>query len=199
MIKEEIVETVSSYKYLGVTVDDCLKWNDHLKLLKNKVHQRMYFLSKLVCFNIDRTLCTLFYRSCIESIVTFCISVWGGNISVADKQGVNRIIKRRPESPMASEALTHYLIDVVSREFWKLARAILTHCPDMCTYLKEAAVCYHFALRASDIAGHSCPLQSGRTTRPLIGEMYIHVSTYLSGFYIIYHDSLSFMYRSHNR
>ena len=94
VIKEEIVQTVSTYKYLGVTVDDCLKWTDHLKLLKNKVHQRMYFLSKLVCFNIDRTLCTLFYRSCIESIVTFCISVWGGNISVADKQGVNRIIKR---------------------------------------------------------------------------------------------------------
>ena len=35
-----------------------------------------------------------FYRSIIESVITFGINCWGGNITSTDKQTINKVIKR---------------------------------------------------------------------------------------------------------
>ena len=42
---------------------------------------------------VDRTLITLFNKSVIESILSFCITCWGGNSSKGDRIKVDRIIK----------------------------------------------------------------------------------------------------------
>ena len=39
-------------------------------------------------------LITLFYRATIESIFTFCLTVWGGNCLIKDKKRIDKIIKR---------------------------------------------------------------------------------------------------------
>ena len=43
--------------------------------------------------NIDSKLITLFYRSCVISILTFCVSAWGGNCSKKDSARFNRCLK----------------------------------------------------------------------------------------------------------
>ena len=44
-------------------------------------------------FKVDRILITLFYKSVIESILSFCITCWGGTSSKGDRMKVDRIIK----------------------------------------------------------------------------------------------------------
>ena len=53
----------------------------------------MYFIRKLREFGIDKTICTLFYRSVLESVVLFCIAAWAGNANKRDIIRINRLIK----------------------------------------------------------------------------------------------------------
>ena len=70
-IKNEEVEVVSTYKYLGVTIDDQLSWIDHTNQVRCKVNKRLYFLRLLNNFHVEERLMALFYKSTIESMVLF--------------------------------------------------------------------------------------------------------------------------------
>ena len=59
-----------------------------------KLNRRMFFPRKLRSLKIDATILSLFYRSTIQSILSFCIAAWGGNIRYKDKCTMNRIIKK---------------------------------------------------------------------------------------------------------
>ena len=108
VIKNEVVEQVHSYKYLGVTIDKDLNWNEHTGIVIKKLHSRNFFLRKLNSFGIDKTLLKLFYRSCIESIVIFCIAGWGGNARATDRKKINRVIGK------ASSVTKHHLPTIES-------------------------------------------------------------------------------------
>ena len=43
-INDESVETVGSYKYLGLTIDNKLNWHAHVDVLCNKLNTRLFFL-----------------------------------------------------------------------------------------------------------------------------------------------------------
>ena len=62
------------------------------KNIKSKVNKGIYFVKKLGHFKVDRTLVTLFYKPVIESILSFCITCWGGNSSKGDRMKVDSII-----------------------------------------------------------------------------------------------------------
>ena len=91
-INDKIIEQVSSYKYLRVTIDQKLHWSDHINSIKSKANKRLNFVRKLGQFKVDRTLITLFYKPVIESILSFCITCWGGNSSKGDRMKVDRIV-----------------------------------------------------------------------------------------------------------
>ena len=86
-------DQVCTYKYLGVAIDGKLHWSDHINNIKSKANKRLYVIRKLGQLKVDRTLITLFYKSVIESVLSFCITCWGGNSSKGDRIKVDRIIK----------------------------------------------------------------------------------------------------------
>ena len=92
-ITNETVERVDSYKYLGVVFDEKLTWHNHTQKVQKKLNQRMYFLRKLNCFNVDIKLLSLFYKSCVISILSFCLTAWGGNAAKSDTKKINRCLK----------------------------------------------------------------------------------------------------------
>ena len=67
-------------KYLGMHIDSALKYTDHVFFLKKKLSSLAgvsYRLSKYLNLKAAKN----FYFSCVYSVLTYCISVWGGVIS----------------------------------------------------------------------------------------------------------------------
>lgn len=94
VISDSPVERVHTYKYLGVVVNDKLSWSDNIDLIMSKLNSRLYCLRKLKLFHVEHTLLSLFYRSVITSIFTYCIVCWGGSITEQDKKRINSIIRK---------------------------------------------------------------------------------------------------------
>ena len=69
VIHDNKVEVVDEYKYLGTTIDNKLKWDRHCSVTYKKCQQRLYCLRKLRSFNIDNTILSMFYKSCIQSVL----------------------------------------------------------------------------------------------------------------------------------
>ena len=94
MIKNENVEIVNSYKYLGTLIDDQLDWNANATETLKNVNRRFYFLRKLKTFHVDNTILCLFYKAVVESILTFSITCWGGNIQGNKANKINTVIRK---------------------------------------------------------------------------------------------------------
>ena len=90
-INDQIIEQVSIYKYLEVTIDEKLYWSDHINNIKSKANS--LFVKKLGQFKVDKILITLSYKSSIESILSFCITFCGGSSSKGDRKKADRIIR----------------------------------------------------------------------------------------------------------
>ncbi len=52
----------------------------------------MYFLKKLLSFNVDSRMLLMFYGAFIESIMTFCVICWYGNASEAQKRSLGKVV-----------------------------------------------------------------------------------------------------------
>ena len=112
LVKNEEVEQVETYKYLGVTIDDKLNWNAHAKTVLKKLNSRLYFLRKLNSFHVEKMLLSLFYKTMLESIMCFALTCWGGNLNSLALDKFNRVIKKcsslcNPASPFPSIQVTH--------------------------------------------------------------------------------------------
>ncbi len=75
------VELVSSYKYLGVQLDNKLDWSSHMEAVHKKGQSRLYFLRRLRSFNICKPLPCSFYKTVAASAFFFGVVCWGGGSS----------------------------------------------------------------------------------------------------------------------
>ena len=75
-INDSPVDIVPSYKYLGVTIQDNLKWNEHIEIQTKKANKRMYNVRRLQKLRIDSKILCLFYNSVISSVLVYAISSW---------------------------------------------------------------------------------------------------------------------------
>ena len=50
-------------------------------------------MRKLYSFKADNTLLKLFYKTCVITIMSFCLIAWGGNGRVCGKSKINRALK----------------------------------------------------------------------------------------------------------
>ena len=87
------VERVSSTKFLGVHISEDLSWTTNTASLAKKAQQRLYFLRKLKRSCAPPPIMTTFYRGTIESILSSCITVWGGSCTDYSRKTLQRIVK----------------------------------------------------------------------------------------------------------
>jgi hypothetical protein len=92
-IKGENVEQVETFKYLGTVLDYKLSFSFHVDSVCKKANQRLYLLRKLRSFDVSSEILETVYRSLIESILTFNIVAWFGNLSVKDRTRLTRVVK----------------------------------------------------------------------------------------------------------
>ena len=80
-------------QYLGTVLDDKLSFEANSHVICRKANQRLFYLKKLRCFNVDKKLLNMFYSSFIESILTFAIIRWFGNLSISNKNKLRNVLK----------------------------------------------------------------------------------------------------------
>lgn len=93
-IKNEDVDIVENYKYLGCIIDRNLNWKEHVLNQSKKANKRLYYLYYLRKLNIDKTIITMFYNSVISSVLTYSLECWFTNISDKLKKQLNNTRKR---------------------------------------------------------------------------------------------------------
>ena len=91
-IHDNMVEIVDEYKYLGITIDNRLKWDRHCSVTYTKCQLRLYCLRKLRPFKIESTILSMFYKSCIQGVLTFSFMCWFGNVSQKDNNKLQRVV-----------------------------------------------------------------------------------------------------------
>ena len=92
-IHDSDIKQVSSYKYLGVHIDQDLSWHTQVESCCSKIHQRLHVLRRLRLFGVSLNIMLIFYRASIESILRYGISSWYGNLTVKYKAQVERVAK----------------------------------------------------------------------------------------------------------
>ena len=93
VIHNEPITQVSSYKYLGVHLDNTLSWKAHVQGLCSRLQQRLYFLRRLRAFGVDQKFMLLFYHAVLESIMRYGITAWYGNLTVQSKSQIARLVQ----------------------------------------------------------------------------------------------------------
>lgn len=71
VIKDQTINQVAAYRYLGVHIDNLLCWKAHIDNLCNKLQQR-----------VSKQIMLIFYRAILESLIRYGITAWYGNLSV---------------------------------------------------------------------------------------------------------------------
>ena len=75
-IDGKVIENVSSFNFLGITLDEGLTWKNHIDLIKNKISKRIGVFYRLAKIFPEEILVTL-YNSLIASHLNYSILAWG--------------------------------------------------------------------------------------------------------------------------
>ena len=94
IINDTSVTLVPSYKYLGVTIQNDLKWNDHVTAQVKKADRRMYFVRRLMKLKIDNKIICLFYNSIVSSVLVYAASCWYNSCDTQQKKEVCKFARK---------------------------------------------------------------------------------------------------------
>ncbi len=75
---DSTVAAVESFRFLGTTISQDLKWDNHIDSIAKNAQQRLYFLRELRKFNLPQELLKQFYSAIVESVLCSSITVWFG-------------------------------------------------------------------------------------------------------------------------
>ena len=121
-IKDETVEVTTTYKYLGLTIDNKISWEDHVSTIIKKVNQRLYFIRKLKSFNVDTQIMETFYIMAIQSVISFGITCYGGNLGKQHEKRLDRVVRKA--SRIVNSQFSAF-IDLYNGNTIKIAEKIL--------------------------------------------------------------------------
>uniref|UniRef100_A0A3B3HAC9 Reverse transcriptase domain-containing protein n=1 Tax=Oryzias latipes TaxID=8090 RepID=A0A3B3HAC9_ORYLA len=93
LINGEHVETVHTFKFLGITISADLSWTANTAAIIKKAQQLLHFLRVLRKNKINTNLLLTFYQSSIQSLLTYCITVWFGSCTAPDKKRLQRVVE----------------------------------------------------------------------------------------------------------
>ena len=76
MMKGKTVQYVSTTKFIGVIIDNKLKWNDHIIYIKNEISKSIGIISKMRQY-FDRTTLKKLYNTFVFPYLIYCCEIWG--------------------------------------------------------------------------------------------------------------------------
>ncbi len=93
-IMNSTVTAVKSFRFLGTTISQYLKWDNHIDFfIVKKTQQRLYFIRQLRKFNLPQELLIQFYSAIIESVLCTTITVWFSSATKSDLKRLRRVVR----------------------------------------------------------------------------------------------------------
>ena len=86
------VERVAAFRFLGVHIQEDLSWRTNTTAIIKKAQQRLYFLRVLRNYHLREELLVAFYRSTVETILTYCMCVWFSSCTAAERKALQRVV-----------------------------------------------------------------------------------------------------------
>ena len=120
-IKNERVSIVDRYKYLGVIIDDELCFAQNCQHLYKKCLQRIHYLRQLSSLRVNQEILALFYKSIVQSALSFCIVSWFGSSLKKDQNKLCKIIRIARRMGVTTESL----IDIYNSCIFSMAEKIM--------------------------------------------------------------------------
>ena len=119
------IERVYEFNFLGITLDDQLKWNKHIEKISNKMSRNIGILNSLKHF-LPMTTKTLIYNSLISCHINYGILLWGYSckrVELLQKKAV-RIISLSKYNAHTEPILKHLKLlkvsDILNLQILKL-------------------------------------------------------------------------------
>ncbi len=84
---------VESFRFMGSTISQDLKWDINIDSIVKKAKQRLYFICQLMKLNLPQELLKQFYTAIIESILCTSIIVWFSSATKSDHRRLQRVVR----------------------------------------------------------------------------------------------------------
>ena len=91
-LNDEPVEIVDSFKYLGTHIDSNFSFKQNADFIFKKANQRLYLMRQLRSFGVSTSVLQKVYRSLVESILSFNITVWYNRLDAKSKGKLSRVV-----------------------------------------------------------------------------------------------------------
>lgn len=94
VINGKSVEVATDYKYLGCTIQEDLKWDNHISNQIKKANKRMYHVRCLSKLHVDTKIISLFYNAVVSSVLVYAIACWYKGCTDKEKKDVGRFRRK---------------------------------------------------------------------------------------------------------
>ncbi|KAK3570103.1 hypothetical protein QTP86_011150, partial [Hemibagrus guttatus] len=111
-IMNSTVPTVASFRFLGTTISQDLKWDTHIDSIIKKAQQRLYFLRQLRKFNLPQELLTQFY-SAITKVKALTPQVSQADSKLVDLRTENKRTREELESELKRGLQLRKMVGIV--------------------------------------------------------------------------------------
>ncbi len=92
-ILNSTVTAVESFRFLGSTISQDLKWDNHIDSIVKKAQKRLYFLRQLRKFNLPQELLKKLYSAITESVLCTSITIWFSSATKSDPRRLRRVVR----------------------------------------------------------------------------------------------------------
>ena len=145
---EHAISLVNKTKFIGVWIDDQLKWNHHISAVESKIRRNMFLIIKNKhILSLKHKL--LLYNALIQPYITYCSPIWGHantrKIATLQKKIVRAIVRSKNQICHTNRIFVHLSLlkstDLIKRETIKLIISVIINkfptCLNNCLPIKS--------------------------------------------------------------
>jgi len=93
-VQSDVIERVTTFKLLGVTLTNDLSWEAHVNSICAKVAPRLYYLTQLRRAGLSSDELSYFYLMVFRPVLKYGCAVWHHGLTVAQSQKLESLQKR---------------------------------------------------------------------------------------------------------
>ena len=94
LLRHDTIDTVPSFKLLGVSISSDLRWDVHIDIICAKASKRLHYLSLLRRSSVRHAELLLYYKTVVRPIIEYACPVWQSGLTEEHRQRLEAIQRR---------------------------------------------------------------------------------------------------------